>query len=144
MKPSSKEQFKEQFVRRTLSDQIQSYLCALAARNGGLLEFDYEEVMNIQDGETCIAFVDGDKIRLRYSPEMSLVYTIRRSEGPQQWQSNQTPQTATSALHDDAALAEMEARQKRQADLRQQAEQMRQSDPLVGASRLRTSRNSPV
>jgi hypothetical protein len=146
MKPTSKDQFKEQFLRRPLNDQVQSYLCALAARNGGVLEFEFDEVMNVQDGDTCVVFVDGNKLLLKYSPEMTLIYSVRRGE-QQQWAEQHANQTMAQQhqVHTDQSLADLEMQNRERERIRQQAQKMREEvEPLTGATRLRTSRNSPV
>lgn len=136
MKQDPMDDFLTKWPTRSPGYMLKSMLCVLIEKLGDNIEVDPQELLDIQVTESVIAQpLRNGKVALRYSPIQTWVYSTPNTGIP--WR-NETGQatSSTASIMDDQQLADHEARMKRAADLRKQAQSMQDVEPLTGSLNL--------
>lgn len=131
------------------SKQLAVLLAVLTKRTDvGELRIPMSEIDDISPGETVVYMENAraNEIILRFSPEYTTLYTIEETlherkpvaQWPSPSQASTTSEASSASPKTDSELAEMEERQQRASNLREQARGAR-AEPLYSAPQPKRS-----
>lgn len=131
------------------SKQLAVLLAVLTKRTDtGELRIPMSEIDDISPGETVVYMENAraNEIILRFSPEYTTLYTIEETlherkpvaQWPSPSQVSTTSEASSASPKTDSELAEMEERQQRASNLREQAKGAR-AEPLYSAPQPKRS-----